>query len=221
MIHVTAPIKQVTTEYRGSSNFTVTTVQVELGNNGRERPLELRANGSEGDRVAATLGDAPVGAYVTLIARPAFREYNEKTYFDLEIVDTMLQGSFGSVDTGFRLQGFVSSITAKEGANGTFYIGNVNMVAFGREGVVPNAAVDMLINEELLPAWQAALNKYAIVSGTVSGYQASNGRVYPRFAAQGISGVTEVPTWLNEYAPESAAPVAPAAAAGVAPAVQF
>jgi hypothetical protein len=218
MIHITAPLAEVNTEYRGTNNFTVTQVRVDLG---RERQLELRANGPEGDRVAAVLGQAPQGAYVTLFARPVFREYNSRAYFDLEIVDCVLQGSFGTVDTGFRLQGFVTGVTKKEGPRGPFYVANLTLVAFGRDGMVPNANVDMTIGEELLPAWQSAVGKYAIVSGTVSGYTAANGRIYPRFAAQGISGIIEVPSWLREHAPQAAAPVEPATAVAVSSPVPF
>ena len=206
MFHITAPLKSVSVEYRGTNNFTIATLRVNMSIPGSRAPadkfLDLQATGAEGDRVAATLQDAPEGAFVRLICRPTFREYNGSTFMNLEIVDSTLQGGFGSVDGGFSAQGFVLDLEERAGSREPFFIGEIGMIAYGREGLVPNAKIDMIVPTELVPAWRAAQGKYAIVSGTVSGYLSpKNDKAYPRFVASGITGAMDTPSWLSEHAP--------------------
>lgn len=209
MIEVVARLKGYTTEYRGKTNFTKCLVDVDLqsDHNQPEIPLQFVANGTEGDRVNAILGESPENILVRIGARPSFRRYNERTFFDLEIVDLELLGNVGTVSSNFRFQGFIEDLeekTSERGkGNNTFYVGHLRMVAFERDGMVPDPLINMLVNADAVDAWRASQGKYTLVTGTMSGNRNTKNPkyVFPRFVAQGVHGSIVTPSWLKEFAP--------------------
>lgn len=215
MIEVVAKLKGYTTEYRGSSNFTKCRIDVDLqtAEGQSEIPLQFVANGTEGDRVNAILGESPENILVRIGARPVFRRYQESTYFDLEVVDLELLGNVGTISSNFRFQGFINDLeekTSERGkGNNTFYVGHLRMVAFERDGAVVDPLINMLVNADAVEAWRASQGKYTLVTGTMSGNRnAKNPKyVYPRFVAQGVHGSIVTPSWLKEFAPGAVAPV--------------
>lgn len=217
---ITGKLVSTGTEYKGTKGFPVNVTELSVN----DRPVELKATGAMAQRVQALLDEAEPGVIVRAVAVPVFRTYEKdgelRSIYDMEITDIQLLGAIGTQESTFSLQGFIKDIEAKPGKKGNFYIGRVTNIAYDREGnVIENADIEVTINDDLVPLWQAALGKLAIVGGRFSGYKNDKGNIWPRWYADTLSGVMDVPSWLESYAPATAAaPAAPVAAPAVAPA---
>jgi hypothetical protein len=202
MIQAVGKLSNTDFTQRGTSNFPVLNIDLEVGNSA----LRMTAKGQDAYRLFTLLDPAPEGSLVEVFGGAEFRprQTGEGSFLDLVAYDALLLGNIGTPGASFRMQGFikdVKSVPKRDG--GSFEMGVFAPLAFNRDGAFIQTDMDITLDDQGLLDWRSNAGKWALVRGTVSGQRTEREgvvRIWPRFKASGLT-VSEPPSWLAEYGP--------------------
>lgn len=204
MIHAVGKLSNITLEHVGQKGFPVCNLELDV--NGRL--VGMSAKGDAAERTFALLGDAPENVIVEVYGDTEYREAKDnRTFMDVIAHEAFLLGNVGDPSATYKVQGFVEGIKEVDKRNGgTFYLGKVREIKFGRDGWIPGAILEVALKDDSVTEWRNAEGQFVFVRGEFSGYKSDQGRIWPRFNAD-QANFMPVMEWLSEYAPGEAAAV--------------
>ena len=196
MIHAVGKVTNFSAEFKGSNGFKVAKLEIDVAG----KPLEFTATSDNASRIEAYISELPQNTVVEVVGKMVYRAREGKVYSDLEMTDVLILGSVGQPAAIFKDQGFIKGLRKVPLKNGNVLnVGVLEVIAFGREGHIAGATIEVNLNEDAALSWEASVGQLALVKGKVSGRKNERGRVWVSFNADTFQ-VSPIPSYMAEYA---------------------
>ena len=194
MIRAFGTLTGVSHEHVGATGFSLATLELDVAG----QPLAFTARGYQAEWLLALLDGAPEGTPLEVFATASYSvsPAGKRVFVNLEVADLQFKMHDVNAEAKFSVQGFVAGVREiPKRAGGSFAVGRLRQVAYGRHGPIEQAELEVALHEDHVPNWHDSAGQLATVRGTVYGFRSQTGRVWPRFSAAAIE-TSPPPSWL-------------------------